>query len=95
MSYVFNFVVEILLILIYDLCFVDQTMYDSPFYMMWVAGLEVHVTTSMSRFPLHLHGQFWTLLLNQNVQEWKGIISFNLHCEFAGRPNAVEMVKKL
>jgi hypothetical protein len=38
MSYVFNFVVEIL-ILTYDLGMADQTMNDSPFYMMWVVGL--------------------------------------------------------
>jgi hypothetical protein len=34
MSYVFNCVVEILLILAYDLCSVDQTMNDFPFYVM-------------------------------------------------------------
>jgi hypothetical protein len=44
MSYVFNFVVEILLISTYDLRPVDQIMNDSPFYVMWVVGLEVHVT---------------------------------------------------
>jgi hypothetical protein len=55
--------------------------------MMWVVGLEVPVTTSMSKF--------WTPFHDQNVQEWKGIISFNVRCEFDGRPNAVVMVKKL
>jgi hypothetical protein len=70
-------------------------MNDSPFYVMWVVGLEVQITTSQSRFPVHFHGQFWTPLHNQNIQEWKSIISFNFHCEFDGRPNAVEMVKKL
>jgi hypothetical protein len=34
MSYVFNCFVEILLILAYDLCSVEQTMNDSPFYVM-------------------------------------------------------------
>jgi hypothetical protein len=43
MSYIFNFVVEILLILVYDLCLVDQTMYNFPLYVMWVVGLEVQV----------------------------------------------------
>jgi hypothetical protein len=91
----FNFVIEILLILTYDLGSADQTMNDSPFYVMWVVGLEVQITTSMSRFPVHFLGQFWTRLPEQNVQEHKGIISFNFHCEFDDRSNAVEIVKKL
>jgi hypothetical protein len=70
-------------------------MNDSPFYVMWVVVLEVQITTSMSRLPVHFLGQFWTPLHNQNVKEWKGIISFNFHCEFDGRPKAVEVVKKL
>jgi hypothetical protein len=94
MSYVLNFAVEIL-ILKYDLRLVDQTMHDSPFHVTCVTALEVQITTSMSRLPVHFHAQFWTSLRNQNVLEWKGIISFNFHCEFDGRPNAVEMVKKL
>jgi hypothetical protein len=77
MSYVFNFTVQILLIMIYDLCLVDRTMYNSPFYVIWVVGLEVQVMTSVSRLPVHFRGQFWTPLHNQNVQERKGIISFN------------------
>jgi hypothetical protein len=36
MSYVFNFVVKIVLILTYDRHSVDQTMNDSLFYVMWV-----------------------------------------------------------
>jgi hypothetical protein len=75
MSYVLNFDVEILLILTYGLCSADQTMNDSPFYMMWVVGLEVQKTTSMSRFLVHFHGQFLMLLHDQNVQEQKGIIT--------------------
>jgi hypothetical protein len=95
MSYVFNFVVEILLILTYDLRSVDQTVNHSPFYVIWVVELEVQITTSVSRLPVHFRGQFCTPLHNQNVQEWKGIICINFHCEFDGRPKAVEMMKKL
>jgi hypothetical protein len=58
MSYVFNFVVEILLILTYDLRSVDQTVYDSPFYVMWVVGLEMQVTSIMRRLPVHCRVQF-------------------------------------
>jgi hypothetical protein len=50
MSYILNFLVEILLILMYDLSFTDQTMNDFPFHVMWVVGLEVQITTCMSRF---------------------------------------------
>jgi hypothetical protein len=50
MYYVLNFTVEILLVFTYDLDSTDQTMNDSPFYMMWVAGLEVQITTSMKSF---------------------------------------------
>jgi hypothetical protein len=95
MSYILNFVFEILLILTYDLGLAEQTMNDTPFYMVWVVGLEVQITTSMSRFPVHFHGQIWTPLHDQNIQEQKGIISFNFSCEFGGRSNAVEMAKKL
>jgi hypothetical protein len=35
----------------------------------------------------HLH--------DQNIQEQKGIISFNFHCELDGRSDAVEMKKLL
>jgi hypothetical protein len=62
---------------------------------MRVIGLEVQITTTMSRLQVHFLGQFWIQLHKQNIQEWKGIISFNFHCEFDGRPNVVEMVKKL
>jgi hypothetical protein len=40
MSYVFNFVVEILLLLTHDLGLTDPTMNDSPFHVIWVVGLE-------------------------------------------------------
>jgi hypothetical protein len=46
MSYVFNFLVEILLILPYDLGYTDLTTKDSPFHMMCVVGLEVQTTAS-------------------------------------------------
>jgi hypothetical protein len=39
MSYVLNFIVEIFLILTYDLSSADQIMNESPFYMMWVIPL--------------------------------------------------------
>jgi hypothetical protein len=93
-SYIFNFFVEILLILTYDLRSVDQSMNDSTLYVM-VVGIEVQITTSMNILPVHFRGQFWTTLHNRNIQEWTGIISFNFHCEFYGRPKAVEMVKTL
>jgi hypothetical protein len=40
---------------------------------MWVVGLEVKITTTMSRLPVYFGGQFRTPVHNQNVQEWKGI----------------------
>jgi hypothetical protein len=70
MSYVFNFVVKIRLVLTYDLRSVDQAMNHSPFYVIRVVGLEVEITTSKSKIPVHFCGQFWTPLLNQNVKEW-------------------------
>lgn len=59
MFYVLNFVVEIFLILTYEYALgsTDQTMNVSPFYVMWVAGLEVLITIIMSRFPLQFLGQ--------------------------------------
>jgi hypothetical protein len=69
-------------------------MNDSLFYVTWVVGLEVKITTCMIRLPVHFCGQFWTQLHNRNIQEWKGIISLNFYCEFDGRPNAVKMFKK-
>jgi hypothetical protein len=80
MSNVFNFLAEIPPILTYDLRSGDQTMNDSPFYMMWVVGLEVQIMASMSRLPVLFRGQFWIPLHDQNFKEWKGIISFNFHC---------------
>jgi hypothetical protein len=56
MSYVFNFIVKILLVLTYDHRLVDQTMNDSPFYVVCVVGLDVTRTTSMSRLPVHFSG---------------------------------------
>jgi hypothetical protein len=82
-------------ILTYDLRSVDQTMNDSPFYVMWMVGLEVQITTSMNRFPVNFHGQFWTYLHDQNVQEREDMISLKFRCEIYGRCNPVEMVKKL
>jgi hypothetical protein len=79
----------------YDLRSVDQTMNYSPFYVMWVVGLEVQITNIMSRLPVHFCGQFLIPLHDRNVQKWKGIISLNYHSEFDGRPNAVDMVEKL
>jgi hypothetical protein len=87
MSYVLNFIAEILLFLTYDLDLSDHTTKNSPCYVMWVAGLEVQITTNMSRFPAHFHGQFWTPLHDQNVLERKG--------EFYGMANNVNMVTKL
>jgi hypothetical protein len=82
MSYIFNFVVEILLILTYDLRSVDQIKNDSPFYAMWVVGLEVQRTTSMSRLPIHFRGQFWTALQNENVLEVSILLKICPHRKF-------------
>jgi hypothetical protein len=60
-----------------------------------VVGIEMQIITSMSRFPVHFCGQFWTPLQDQNAQERKGIISFNFPCEFDCRSNIVEMKKLL
>jgi hypothetical protein len=91
MSYILNFLGEILLILTYDLGLTDQTMID----VMWVIGLEVQIITCINRFPVIFLCQFRTFLHDQDVQEWKSIISFNFHCEFDGRSKGVEVVKKL
>jgi hypothetical protein len=73
MYYILNFHVEILLILTYDLGLTDQAMNDFPFHVMWVVGLEVQ--TSMVRFPVHFHGQFWTMLHDQELQESTSIVN--------------------
>jgi hypothetical protein len=78
MSYVLNYILDILLILTYDTARLIK-LWTALFYVMCVVGLEVQITTSMSRFLVHCSGQFWTSLHDQNVQEWKGIISFNFH----------------
>jgi hypothetical protein len=52
MSYVFNFIVKILLILTYDLCSVDQTMNDSPFYRCPEIGTSSIDWVQLSRFYL-------------------------------------------
>jgi hypothetical protein len=44
---------ETLLVLTHDPGCTDQTMNGSSPHMMWVAGLEVQITSSMSRFPIH------------------------------------------
>jgi hypothetical protein len=62
--------------------------------MMRVGGLEVKIMAGTVRFPVQFRCQFRTPLHDQDVQEWKGIIRFNFHCEFYGRFNAVEVVKK-
>jgi hypothetical protein len=95
MSYLPNFLVEILLILTYDLGSTDQTMNDSPFHVRWVIGFEVQITTTMSRFPVHFFGQFRTPLHEQDLQERKIIISFNFHSEFDGKSEVVGVVKQL
>jgi hypothetical protein len=66
-SYVPNFVAKILLILTHDLDSTDQTMNDSTFYVMWVVGLEVQITSSTSRFPVRFRGQVWTPLHDEHL----------------------------
>jgi hypothetical protein len=53
MSYVLNFLVEILQILTYDLGSAAQATNDFSFHMMWVDGLEMQITTCMSRYLVH------------------------------------------
>jgi hypothetical protein len=57
MSYVFNFFVEILLTLTYGLRSADHTMNDSPFYVIYVGGFEVQITTSIVMFPVPFRDQ--------------------------------------
>jgi hypothetical protein len=90
-SYVLNFLAQILPIL----GLTGQTMIDSPFHVMWLVGLEVQITTCMNMFPVHFRGQFRAPLHNQDVQEWKSIISLNFHCECDGMSNAAKVVKKI
>jgi hypothetical protein len=75
MPYVLNFHAEILLILTYGLGLTDKTQNDSPFHMMWVVGLEVQIMASIGKFPVHFHGQYWTLLHDQEVQESASIVN--------------------
>jgi hypothetical protein len=89
MSYVLNFLVEILVILTQDLGSTDQNIKYYSFHVMWVVGFEV------SRFPVHFNGQVRTSLHDQDVKGQKSIISFNFCCEFDDRSKAVEVVKKL
>jgi hypothetical protein len=49
--------------------------------MMLVGGLEVQIITGMKKLSVHFRGPFRTPLHDQDVQEWKSIISFNFHCE--------------
>jgi hypothetical protein len=67
MSYVSDFVAKIILVLTYNLRSVEQTMGDSPFYVMWVVRIEVKITASVRRHSVHFGGQFITPLHNQNV----------------------------
>jgi hypothetical protein len=79
MFYIFSFVVKILLVLTYDLRSVAQTMNDSPFYVMWVIGLEVQITTSTTKLPVPFCGQFWTPLHNHGLQCVVKISVFRYH----------------
>jgi hypothetical protein len=42
---------------------------------MWVVGFEMLITACMSRFPVNFRGQFWILLHDQDIQEWKNPVS--------------------
>jgi hypothetical protein len=48
----------------------------------------------MFSFPVHFRSKFRTFLHEQDDQERESIPSFNLHCEFDGRSNAANLVKK-
>jgi hypothetical protein len=48
---------ECVFILIHDLVYNDQTLNDSPLYVIWVAGLEVQMMTCMRKFPVRLKKQ--------------------------------------
>jgi hypothetical protein len=56
MACILNFLVEILLILTYDLGSADQTVNDSPLHVMRVIGLKVQIT-SMNRFEVHFYNK--------------------------------------
>jgi hypothetical protein len=51
--------------------------------MFWILGY-VQITTWMSRLPIQFPDQFRIPLDDQDVQEWKNVISFNVRCEFDG-----------
>jgi hypothetical protein len=67
------------MILTCDLGSIDRTTNDLPYHVMWVAGFEVQ--TCMSIFLVHFHGQFRTPRHDHD-------------CEFDGRSNTVDAVKK-
>jgi hypothetical protein len=94
MSSLLNLIVEILLILTYNLGSTDQTMNDSTFHVMWAVRLEVQIMTCMSMLPVHFRGQFRIPRHKEEVQGGKSIITSNLHFEFDDRSKAVARVKK-
>jgi hypothetical protein len=68
MSYVLNFLVEILLILAYDLVSTGQTMNGSLFHLRWVAGIEVLIMTSVSKFLVHFNGQLGPFFITKMLK---------------------------
>jgi hypothetical protein len=71
----------------------DQAMDYSSFHMMSAVGIEVQITTRMSRFPVNFCSQFMTPLQDEVIRKWTSIIHFQ--CEFHDRSNTVEVVVKL
>jgi hypothetical protein len=75
MYYALNFTVEMLLVLTYDHDSTDQTMNDSPFYMMWVSGLEMQVTTSMNSFQYTFVANFEPFFMTKTFKNGKASLA--------------------
>jgi hypothetical protein len=73
----------------------DQSVNDWSFHVESKVGFEVHIMTCMIRFPAHFLGQFRTPRHDQDIQKRKIVISLNFQCEYDGRSEAVDVVKKL
>jgi hypothetical protein len=85
MSYVLNFLVEILLILTYDLASTDQAMNDSSFHMVWVGGLEMRIKTCTSRFLVHFvakSGPHFITTMMESVQQLNNWLNVKLSRSF-------------
>jgi hypothetical protein len=66
----------------------SHAMNDCPCQVTWAIGLELQITTCISRFPVHFRGQFRTPLHDEGAQGRRSIINFHFHCQFDGRSKA-------